>query len=70
MIGRVASLLKQDLGRSRVIFLALARGQELIVFILITGSMMVHGLGSREDGSSMRREKELRINVWIPESSV
>jgi hypothetical protein len=53
-----------------VIFLALARGQELIVFILITGSMMVHGLGSREDALSMRREKELRINVWIPESSV
>jgi hypothetical protein len=31
---------------------------------------MVYGLGSREDASSMRREKELRINVWIPESSV
>jgi hypothetical protein len=42
----------------------------LIVFILITGSMMVYGLGSREDALSMRREKELRINVWIPESSV
>jgi hypothetical protein len=70
MLGRVAAMLNQDLGRSRVIFLALARGQELIVFILITGSMMVHGLGSREDVLSMRREKELRINVWIPESSV
>jgi hypothetical protein len=44
-----------------VIFLALARGQELIVFILITGSMMVYGLGSREDAMSMRRKKELRI---------
>jgi hypothetical protein len=53
-----------------VIFLALARGQELIVFILIMGSMMVYGLGSREDALSMRQEKELRINVWIPESSV
>jgi hypothetical protein len=53
-----------------VIFLALTRGQELIVFILITGPMMVFGLGSREDALSMRREKELRINVWIPESSV
>jgi hypothetical protein len=42
----------------------------LIVFILITGSMMVYGLGSREDALSMRWEKELRINVWIPESSV
>jgi hypothetical protein len=60
----------QDLGRSRVNFLALAQGQELIVFILITGSMMVYGLGSTEDALSMRREKELRINVWIPESSV
>jgi hypothetical protein len=53
-----------------VIFRALARGQELIVFILITRSMLVHGLGSREDALSMRQEKELRINVWIPESSV
>jgi hypothetical protein len=52
-----------------VIFLALAQGQELIVFILITGYMLVYGLGSREDALSMRREKELRINVWIPESS-
>jgi hypothetical protein len=57
MLGRVAAMLNQDLGRSRVIFLALVRGQELLVFILITGSMMVHGLGSREDVLSMRREK-------------
>jgi hypothetical protein len=70
MLGRVAALLNQDLGRSRVIFLALARGHELIVFILITGSTMVYGLGSMEDVLSMRRQKELRINVWIPESSV
>jgi hypothetical protein len=34
MIGRVAALLIRDLGRSRVIFLALTRGQELIVSIL------------------------------------
>jgi hypothetical protein len=53
-----------------VIFLALTRGQELIVFILITGSMMDYGLGSKEDALSMRQEKELRINVWILESSV
>jgi hypothetical protein len=52
-----------------VIILALPRGPELIVFNLITGSMMVYGLGSREDALSMRREKELRINVWVPESS-
>ena len=54
MLGRVAALLNQDLGRSRVIFLALARGQELIVFILITGFMLVYGLGSRVDVVSMR----------------
>jgi hypothetical protein len=36
MLGRVAALLNQDLGRSRVIFLALARDQELIVSIMIT----------------------------------
>jgi hypothetical protein len=53
-----------------VIFLALARGQELIVFILITGSMVVYGLESRVDAMFMRQKKELRINVWIPESSV
>ena len=70
MLGRVAACYaNQDLGRSRVIFLVLARGQELIVFILITGYMMVYGLGSREDALSMRQGKELRINVWIPESS-
>jgi hypothetical protein len=53
-----------------VIFLALARCQELSVFILITVYMLVYGLGSRVDALSMRRVKELRINVWIPESSV
>jgi hypothetical protein len=29
MLGRVAALLIRDLGRSRVIFLALARGKEI-----------------------------------------
>jgi hypothetical protein len=56
MIGLVAALLIRDLGRSRVIFLALARGQELIVFIWITGSKMVYGLGSMVDALSMRHE--------------
>jgi hypothetical protein len=56
ILGRVAALLIKDLGRSRVIFLALARGQALIVYILITGSMMVYGLGSRVDALSMRRK--------------
>ena len=36
MLGRVAALLIRDLGRSRVIFLALARGQDLIVSIFIS----------------------------------
>jgi hypothetical protein len=35
MLGRIAALLIRDLGRSRVIFLALARGLELIVSTLI-----------------------------------
>jgi hypothetical protein len=36
MLDRVVALLIRDLGRSRVIFLALARGQELDVSTLIT----------------------------------
>jgi hypothetical protein len=56
MLGRVAALLIRDLGRSRVIFVALAQGQKLIVFILITGSMMVYGLGSRVDALSLRQK--------------
>jgi hypothetical protein len=36
---------------------------------LITGSMLVYGLGSREDALSMRWEKGIKINVWIPKSS-
>jgi hypothetical protein len=56
MMGRVAAMLIEDLGRSRVIFLALARGHELIVFILTTGSMMVFGHGSRVDALSIRWE--------------
>jgi hypothetical protein len=35
MLGRVAALLIRDLGRSRVIFLALTRDQEMIVSIFI-----------------------------------
>jgi hypothetical protein len=60
MLGRVAAMLNQDLGRSRVIFLALARGRKLIVFILITGSMMVYELGSRVDALPMRWEKGIK----------
>jgi hypothetical protein len=36
MLGRVAALLIRDLGRSRVIFPTLARGQELVVSIFIS----------------------------------
>jgi hypothetical protein len=36
MLGRVAALPIRDLDTSRVIFLALARDQELVVSILIT----------------------------------
>jgi hypothetical protein len=32
----------------------------LIVFILITGSMLVYGLGSKEDALTMRREKGIK----------
>jgi hypothetical protein len=56
MLGRVAALLIRGLGRSRVIFLALARGQEFIVFILITGSLMIYRHGSRVDALSMRQK--------------
>jgi hypothetical protein len=35
MLSRVAAVLIRDLGRSRVIFLALARGQELVLSTLI-----------------------------------
>jgi hypothetical protein len=45
MLGRVAAMLNQDLGRSRVIFLALARGQELVVSTF-DNRMMVYGHGS------------------------
>jgi hypothetical protein len=62
MLGRVVALLIRDLGRSRVIFLAviflaLARGQELIVSILYRNDdgllTTVHG-----DASSPRRKLE------------
>jgi hypothetical protein len=48
MLGRVAALLIRDLGRSRVIFLALARGQELVVSIFFVILMMVYGQRSME----------------------
>ena len=57
MLGRVVALLIRDLGRSRVIFLALRRGQELIVSILYRNDdgllTTVHG-----DASSLRWKLE------------
>jgi hypothetical protein len=69
MLGRVAALLIRDLDRSRVIFLALARGQELIVSIFYIRMMMVCGHGSM-GMRGLRDEMGIRINVWIPMSSV
>jgi hypothetical protein len=69
MLGRIAALLIRDLGRSRVIFLALARGQELVVSIFDNKMMIVCGhesMGMR----GLRDEIGIRINVRIPVSSV
>jgi hypothetical protein len=69
MLGRVAAMLNQDLGRSRVIFLALARGQELVVSNFDNRRMMVCGHGSM-GMHCLRDEIGIRINVRIPVSSV
>ena len=45
MLGRVAALLIRDLGRNRVIFLALARGQALV------GGQQSMGIGCLRDGN-------------------
>jgi hypothetical protein len=69
MLGRVAALLIRDLGRSRVIFLALARGQELVVSIFDNRMMIVCGhesMGMR----GLRDEIGIRFNVQIHVSSV
>jgi hypothetical protein len=69
MLGRVAALLIRDLGRSQVIFLELARGQELIVSIFYIGMMLVCGHGSM-GMRCLRDEIGIRINVQILVSSV
>jgi hypothetical protein len=69
MLGRVAAMLIKDLGRSRVIFLALARGQELVVYTFDNGIMMVCGHGSM-GMPCLRDETGIRINVWYRVSSV
>jgi hypothetical protein len=55
MLGQVVALLIRDHGRSRVIFLALARGQDLIVSTFQIGMMMVCGLESMGIAMSTRR---------------
>jgi hypothetical protein len=69
MLGRVVALLIRDLGRSRVIFLALARGQELVVSIFDNRMMIVCGHGSM-GMHGLRDRTGIRINVRIPVSSV
>jgi hypothetical protein len=56
MLGRVAALLIRDLGRSRVIFLAQARGQELIVSILYQND---DGLWTRIHGDALSTRRKL-----------
>jgi hypothetical protein len=56
MLGRVAALLISDLGRSRVIFLALARGQEIgcihfyMVMMIVCGQRSM-GMRCLRDGN-------------------
>jgi hypothetical protein len=59
----------QDFSRDRVIFLALARGQELVVSTFDIGIMMVCGHGSMGI-RGLRDGIGIRINVWILVSSV
>jgi hypothetical protein len=58
MLGRVAAMLIRDLGRSRVIFLALARAQVLLVILLIMEFMIVYGHGFLGDTLSIERNLE------------
>jgi hypothetical protein len=55
MLGRVAALLIRDLGRSRVIFLALTRGQEIDCIHLDNRIIRVCGLGPMGVAMSTRR---------------
>jgi hypothetical protein len=56
MLGRVVALLIRDLGTSRVIFLALARGQELIVSILCRNN---DGLLTTVHGDALSQRQKL-----------
>jgi hypothetical protein len=70
MLSRVAALLIRDFGRSRVIFLALARGQEIgcIHFLIIM--MLVCGQQSMGIGCPWDKKIGIRIKVWYRVSSV
>jgi hypothetical protein len=58
MLGRVAAMLIRDLGRSRVIFLALARAQVLLVILLIMEFMIAYGHGFLGDALSIGQNLE------------
>ena len=55
MLGQVVALLIRDLGRSRVIFLALARGQDIdcthfYTIMMLVGGQQSMGIGCLRDG--------------------
>jgi hypothetical protein len=60
MLGRVPALLIRDLGRSRVIFLALARGQELGVSILYCND---DGLWTTIHGDALSTRQKLEYGL-------
>jgi hypothetical protein len=70
MLGRVGALIIRDLGRSRVIFLALTQGQEIgCIHFLYIVTMMV--CGQRSMGMCcLQTEIGIRIKVWYHMSSV
>jgi hypothetical protein len=54
MLSRVAALLNRDFGRSRVIFLALARGQEIncihfLIIMMLACEQQFMGIGCPRD---------------------
>jgi hypothetical protein len=55
ILGRVTALLNRDLGRRRVIFLALARGHEIICIHFDNRFMIIYGHGSLANALPMRR---------------
>jgi hypothetical protein len=56
MLGRVDAMLNQDLRRSRVIFLALVQGQELVVSILYRNN---DGLRAMTHGNTLSTRQNL-----------